>query len=269
MKVFIFGAKGMLGRYVRSVLSEHYAVAPLMRKDFDLARLKHLDGFLSGLDMQKNDIAVNCAALLKDRIKEFGIEKTIRVNTLFPRALLAYCRGVGARLIHISSDYLFSGRRGKYNEKDFHDAVDDYGKTKSLGEPETAAVIRTSIIGEEVDQNRYLLEWVRSQKGEIRGFVDHWWNGVTCLQLANIIKQMIDTNLFWNGARHIFSPDTISKYQLVSIIKDVYEVRLRITPHNAGYCNRSLCTLYDVPYEIPPIYEQIVEMKSFSLPRSS
>ena len=233
MTTYVFGANGMLGRYVQNEMEEQHVVVPLNRDDFDLAKLELLLCFLDKLGVKRGDIVVNCAAILKCRIKEVGIEEAITVNSLFPHALSGYCEKHGIKLIHISTDCVFGGRRGGYAESDEHDAFDEYGKTKSLGEPGPATVIRTSIVGEEIGQKRSLLEWVRSQNGVIKGFVDCRWNGVTCYQLAKIIQKIIDKDLFWRGARHIFSPDTVNKYQLVSLINEIYDVGLVVSQYQA------------------------------------
>ena len=96
------------------------------------------------------------------------------------------------QVVHISTDCVFNGKKGNYNEEDDHDCLDVYGKTKSLGENPDLTIIRTSIIGEEITNKRSLVEWVKSNTSkEINGFIKHFWNGVTCLQLAKIIYKII------------------------------------------------------------------------------
>ncbi len=261
MKVYIFGAKGMLGRYVQNALS-CFEIVPLSRSDFDINNYEKIQSYLHNIGMENDDVIVNCAAILRSRIADVGIEETLKVNSLFPHALSNYCNKHDIKLIHLSTDTVFSGRRGKYNENDEHDAIDQYGKTKSLGEPENATVIRTSIIGEEVGQKRSLLEWVRSHKGTVNGYVDHWWNGITCYQLASIIAEIIDKELYWNGGRHIFSPEIINKYQLICHINEIYELGLSVSQHHAGYCNRSLETIYKKQFDIPSIRDQIIYLRN-------
>jgi dTDP-4-dehydrorhamnose reductase len=262
MNLILFGARGMLGMYARLILSDSFNVIPLAREDFDIRELDSLPAFLDTLKISNNDVVINCAGILNKRMAERGIQETIKVNSLFPHVLSGSCAKHGSVLIHISTDYVFCGSRGRYNESDQADAQDEYGITKFIGEPEHATVIRTSFIGEEKEHKRSLLEWVRSQQGIVPGYDDHWWNGITCLKLAEIIKDIIEKRMFWKGIRHIYSPDTVSKYQLVKYINEVYELGLTVEPHEAGFCNRSLSSMYKQIFNIPDIKKQIIEMKN-------
>ena len=132
-------------------------------------------------------------------------------------------------MIHVTTDCVFSGKDGNYDENSLHDETNDYGTSKSLGELCKATIIRTSIIGEETINKRSLLEWVRSNRGgEINGFTNHMWNGVTCLQLSKIIEKMIREKFYWEGVRHTFSPRSVSKYELVSLINEIYDLNIKV-----------------------------------------
>lgn len=172
-------------------------------------------------------------------------------------------------MIHVTTDCVFSGKDGNYNEESLHDETNDYGMSKSLGELCKATIIRTSIIGEEVNNKRSLVEWVFSNKNNtINGYTNHIWNGVTCLQLSKIIKIIIENNNYWNGVRHIFSPRTVSKYELVSIINNIYELNIRINPLNTEVgSDKSITTIYETnkEFNIPDLKEQIDEMKEYKL----
>jgi dTDP-4-dehydrorhamnose reductase len=261
MKVIIFGSNGMLGRYAVSEIEKEVEVVKLCRNDFDLINVESLYDFLGSLKINERDILLNCAGLMKERIRERGLHETIAVNSLVPHMLQSYCEKCNAKLIHISTDCVFNGKKGDYVESDEPDGTSLDGKTKSLGEPETATVIRTSFIGEENHNKRSLLEWVRSQKIEIKGYTDHYWNGLTSLKLAKIICDIILTGKTWNGVRHIFTPGRVSKYALVKMINEVYELNLDVVECRAGFCDRSLSTCYDLNFSIPDIKSQIIEMK--------
>ena len=142
-----------------------------------------------------------------------------------------------------------------------------YGMSKSLGENlQNATVIRTSIIGETFNgrKNTSLLEWVRSNKnGSVNGFTNHFWNGVTCLQLAKIIHEIITTNKYWIGIRHIYSPNVVSKYNLICIINEIYNLNININPCGGNYVNKSLISKYNNLFVIPDLEIQIKEMYSF------
>jgi dTDP-4-dehydrorhamnose reductase len=171
------------------------------------------------------------------------------------------------RMIHITTDCVFSGKDGKYNEYSNPDESNYYGTSKSLGELCDGTIIRTSIIGEELVNKRSLLEWVISNENRsINGYTNHFWNGVTCLQLAKIIHKIIIENTYWNGVRHIYSPTTASKYELCSIINDIYELNIKIKEFETEKVDKSLSTIYDAHkniFEIPELEYQIKEMRDF------
>jgi dTDP-4-dehydrorhamnose reductase/CRISPR/Cas system CMR-associated protein Cmr5 small subunit len=164
---------------------------------------------------------------------------------------------------------VYDGKSGSYDENSKHNADDLYGKSKSLGEPIEATIIRTSIIGEEVNNKKSLLEWVKSNKNKnVFGFTNHTWNGVTCLQLSKIIKQIIDENLYWAGVRHIFSPRTLNKYELVKLISDVFKLKINITEkETTENCFRNLSSVYDEVnyFNIPDLSQQIKELEDYDV----
>ena len=150
-------------------------------------------------------------------------------------------------MIHITTDCVFSGKKGNYIETDEHDITDVYGRTKSLGEPNNCTIIRTSIIGEEKGQSRSLVEWIKSVKNEeVNGFVNHRWNGVTCLQLSKVIEEIINNNLWWSGVRHIHSPNWVNKGQLVNMVSDIYDLNVTVNLVDTDErVNRTLSSIYE------------------------
>jgi dTDP-4-dehydrorhamnose reductase len=189
------------------------------------------------------------------------------VNTLFPQKLAELARIYRYNLIHITTDCVYSGKDGNYDEKSLHDSETIYGITKSLGEPENfSTTIRTSIIGEEITSKKSFLEWVLSNRGkECNGYVNHFWNGVTCLTVAKIIKKMIDEGKYWYGARHIFSPSIVSKYELCKIINETYNADVTILPVIAE--EEKLMSLSGdcEEFDIPPIRKQVEEQREFNI----
>ena len=271
MKIFIFGSNGMLGNYVKSYLSKRYQVIPLTRKNYDLGNLSinSLTELLLNNALEKNDIVINCAGVIPQASKQRDLNTKLYfvINSLFPVILSMICSQYNARMIHITTDCVYSGKDGKYNENSIPDEINDYGISKSLGDLCKASIIRTSIIGEEVNNKRSLLEWVRSNAGkEINGFTNHYWNGVTCLQLAKIIDKMIEKNIFWEGSRHIFSPQCVSKYKLVSMINEVYNLNITVKNFKAPKTvNKTITSIYDQKFDIPDLFEQINQMKSYCI----
>lgn len=257
MRVFIFGASGMLGRYVTKYLSSEFEVVPITRNEIDLQQDFSL--ISEKYDFQSDDVIVNAAGIIKQR--NYSPEELIRVNSLFPHFLST----LNCNVIHITTDCVFSGKDGSYTEDSFHDCLDDYGKSKSLGENHNLTIIRTSIIGEELQNKKSLIEWVKSnQNTTINGYLNHFWNGVTCLELSKHIAYIIWNKSYWKGVRHYHSPDTVSKYQLVSYINEVYELNNTVKPVMSQYCDRSLLTNYSSPV-IMEIREQLLEQKEFTL----
>lgn len=272
--IVVFGANGMLGRYVCKYLSQEHSILGLTRKDLDVTDydLNTLDVVVENI-IRGSDVVVNCLGIIKPRVDETGVS-TVLVNSVFPRNLADCCKKYNIKIYHISTDCVFSGlgRNQPYNESDIHDATDLYGKTKSLGENQNCCVIRTSIIGEEIGQSRSLIEWAKSQKGKnVKGFVNHHWNGLSCLQLSKLISLTIKDNIYWFGVRHVFSPNIVTKFELLQTINDVYDLDLKIEKSLANdACYRALQTLdgdWDqyLKQNIPEIKEQIAEMKEFRL----
>lgn len=257
MRVFIFGASGMLGSYLTKYLKNFFDVVPITRKNIDLN-----GNFLlitSKYKFNSDDVIINAAGIIKQR--NYSAQELIRVNSLFPHFLST----LNCNVIHITTDCVFSGKDGSYDENSLHDCLDDYGKSKSLGECGDLTIIRTSIIGEELHNKKSLVEWVKSnQNGVVNGYINHFWNGVTCLELSKHISTLIDNSNYWKGVRHLFSPDTVSKYQLVSYIDQIYQLNNTINPVMSEYCDRSLITIFDNQIK-KSIREQIMEMKEFGL----
>jgi dTDP-4-dehydrorhamnose reductase len=181
-----------------------------------------------------DDVIINAAGIVKQR----DSDEMWDVNTFFPHILSLSNR----RVIHITTDCVFSGKTGGYDDKSPHDCEDDYGRSKSLGEPPNLTIIRTSIIGEESNNKLSLIEWCKKNKGRtVAGYIDHQWNGVTCLELCKWMDtRIIKQNYFWKGVVHVYSHQPVTKYQLVTAISNVFNLNLYITPQLGGKCNRIL-----------------------------
>jgi dTDP-4-dehydrorhamnose reductase len=269
MKIYVIGANGMLGKYVSTYLGKYYDLHKINRNQLDVSNTSESDiqSLFEFLRVDKNDVVINCAGTIKPRVDELGDLNAILVNSVFPRLLANVCEKLEIKLIHPTTDCVYSGNKGKYNEDDKYDVNDVYGMSKALGEPNNCTVIRTSIIGEEVNQGRSLIEWVKSEKNNtVFGFTNHYWNGVTCLQFAKLCHKIITDNLFWVGTRHLHS-NTLNKKELVQLISDVFDLNLTITPKETDLpCDRSLSTKSNIIdlFTIPTLDIQIKEMKEFS-----
>jgi len=282
MKIVVLGSTGMLGHAVGSYFVKQYG-----SKDVYLSyRNKHCsygdqtfffdaytctpDPFLDELYLKfnpiisKGDYIVNCIGVIKPHVESAGVERTILINSLFPWTLSHFCERTKTKLIHITTDCVFSGGKGKYTEQDLHDAPDLYGKSKSLGEPTNCMVLRTSIIGEELHGKQSLVEWAKSQKGqEVKGFTNHWWNGITTSAYAKVCEAIISENLYEEGVSHVFSPSPINKYELLKLLDKRFDLNLHIIPFQADQgIDRTLSTIKDLNsrLDIPSIQEQIENM---------
>jgi dTDP-4-dehydrorhamnose reductase len=266
MKILIVGSTGMLGSAVKKYFNENsFEVVTLDRERIDLSNFKKEEvGNL--IEESGCDVLINCAGLIKQR-SGLKTRDFISVNSLLPHTLADLCLEKNIKMIHVTTDCIFSGRDGNYNEMSKSDVFDDYGLSKFMGEPNICTTIRTSIIGEEYKNKLSLLEWIRSNKGgKINGYTNHTWNGVTCLQLSKIIHNIITNNRFWVGTRHIFS-NSVNKYELAKIINEIYELNIQIDPmETSEKIDRSLSSIHGTEeFNIPPLDKQILETKLFHL----
>ena len=266
MRVFILGSSGMLGRYVDSYLRQvGYSVVSVTRAELSASRTSYFN--VMSLGMERGDVVINCMGVIKQR-EDRDATEFILVNSVFPRMVANVCEVVEARFIHITTDCVFTGEEGGYVESSPHLAMDVYGRSKSLGEPENATIIRTSIIGEELFNKLSLVEWVKANAGKtLNGFINHFWNGITCLQFAKVCDHIIKNKLFWRGVKHVHSPNKISKFGLILAISNIYDLGVNVKEFKTSEkCDRSLKSeRTDVIIEVPHLYEQLKEMKNFNI----
>lgn len=270
MKVFVFGSNGMLGKYVSTYLKSniYHEVINVNRNQVDASEPSsaNLQKYIED-HMSNGDVIINCMGTIKPMVDKLGEVNALMVNSVFPRKLADLCKQYGVKLIHPTTDCVYKGTIGNYNENNEHDISDVYGRTKSLGEPDNCMVIRTSIIGEEVGNTRSLIEWVKGNKGgEINGYLDHLWNGVTCLQFAKIVKRIVDEDIYWDGVKHLHS-NTVNKFDLSTLINKHFNLGITINPIKTGNkVDRSLSTIHESNlnlFNIPNLDIQIQEMCEF------
>jgi len=276
--IIIFGSNGMLGRYLYTYFGYYYhtknyeklSVHGITRKEYDIIDgFDNLEQILIDCDINNNTCVINCTGLIPQRYT--NINSNINyylINSIFPQVLSRLCDKYQAKLIQPTTDCIYNGTKGNYTELNIPDETSHYGVSKALGEPSNCTVIRVSIIGEEKENKKSLLEWVKNSKGEINGWDNHIWNGITCLQYCKIIQQIIEQNLFWKGTRHLFSPTEKTKYELITIIRDVYNPQLVINKVSAkGRADKTLFSIYNDNnlFNIPELDIQIKELKDFNL----
>ena len=267
MNIVLFGSTGMLGRYVYLNFKNGYNVICIKREQFDIENDEwcKLECLLCD-NLKENDIIINCAGIIPQKIKNDNFKTYIRVNTLFPHKLNEISQKIRCRFIHITTDCVFDGSKGNYSVNDIHTAKDIYGISKSQGEPEEATIIRTSIIGEELYGKKSLIEWVKSRENcTINGYTNHYWNGVTCFELAKYINNIINKNVFWSGVRHIFSPNIVTKYDLCCYINEIYNLNIEVLPIQTDLQKNMTLSDLEIIFTINNIYQQIIEQKNLNI----
>ena len=267
MKIIVLGSTGMLGNYVEKYLKKKYTVVSINRDRLDASNVNFtkLKTTLIQNEVNKDDVVINCIGTIKPRVDQLGDLNAILVNSVFPRLLSKVSKELNFKVIHPTTDCVYTGSKGDYNEDDVYDVNDVYGMSKAMGEVSDVCVIRTSIIGEEVNNGRSLVEWVKSESGKsIFGYTNHFWNGVTCLQFAKICDHIISKNLFWEGIRHLHS-NKLNKFELVSLINEVYSLDIDISKKETqNSCDRSMTSKFSFDdFNIPSLSQQIYEMKQF------
>jgi dTDP-4-dehydrorhamnose reductase len=268
-RVVVLGAMGMLGGAVLARLrsSKHCDVVGTFHAKgrSDERSLVHFDACGDGAALEKlvrgADAVVNCVAILAGALQASGgIDPLValQVNSVFPKRLAQVAEQLGVRVVHISSDAVFSGQGGApYSEASLPDPQDLYGVSKLLGEVSAPNVlnIRTSLIGVDRTYHRGLLEWVLSQTkgGRIKGYDNHLWQGVTTVQLAELIATLLEDDAFGRardeGGVHHFCPNpALSKYELLCILSEATRPDLTIEKVSApgGTIDRRLRSNYAV-----------------------
>lgn len=187
------------------------------------------------------DIVINCIGITKHLAKPGEEENLIYTNAVLPHKLSTLSRLFGFRLIHISTDCVFAGNHGNYDEMAFPDAIDLYGRSKSLGEvtKESTVTIRTSTVGHELNTKYGLLEWFLDQKHTCFGFRKAIFNGLPTIELARIINDFFLEGSHLQGLYHV-SASPISKYDFLKLISEIYEHDVKIVPNNKIEIDRSL-----------------------------
>ena len=231
------------------------------------------DSVSRAIDTVRPAVVVNCIGIVKQAEAARDPLVSIEVNSLFPHRLARLCQSKGIRLIHISTDCVFSGRKGNYSENDLSDAEDLYGKTKFLGEVcgEGCFTIRTSMIGRELETSYGLIEWLLNQEGKtVSGYKRAIFSGFTTKALAQIIAQVINEYPAMHGVWHVAS-EPISKFELLSLVKQMYGLDVLIKPDDVVVCNRSLSAerfREATGFRPPPWREMIQQMYRDPMPYS-
>lgn len=258
MKILILGVTGMLGSAVFRAFSadaEHETWGTVRSgaalRNFPQQSQEHLlcgvdvldqDALVAVLAKVRPDVVINCVGLIKQLADAKDPLTALPINAMLPHRLARLCDLSGARLIHISTDCVFSGRKGSYLESDLSDAEDLYGKSKYIGELHdlpNAITLRTSIIGHELNSSYSLVDWFLSQEGRVRGFSKAIFSGLPTVELARLMKDFVIPHPQLNGLYHV-AAKPIDKFRLLSLVAAQYGKAIDIRPDDALAIDRSL-----------------------------
>lgn len=277
MRVLILGGSGMLGHKLWQTFAPRFDAYATFRSApssyahfgiFDESRaiggvsVENFESVARAFRSARPEAVVNCIGIVKQDVTAKDPVASITVNALFPHRLAQLCRASGARLVHLSTDCVFSGRKGNYSEHDVPDAGDLYGRTKLLGEVggEGCVTIRTSMIGRELRGAHGLLEWFLSQPGRcVRGFKRAVFSGFTTAALAALIADIIADHCDLEGLYHV-AAEPITKFDLLSLVKEVYGLEIEIDPDEAFACDRSLdgARFRSATAFVPPTWPEMI-----------
>ena len=259
MKLLILGANGLVGNTIAKYFFERTAYQTIaIIRDYSKIKLFNekyhpnfsvinnildFDETKKKLQYLRPDILINCLGITNKQnlVNSNQIENIININSVLPHRLQRICSDLDARLIHLSTDCIFSGNKGFYTENDIPDPIDPYGRTKLLGELdfENTLTIRKSVIGHELVNRKGLLEWFLNQNGSIQGYKNVIFSGLTVLELAKLIDKYIFPRSDLKGILNI-SGESISKFDLLKIISDIYNKSIEIIPNESIKINRTL-----------------------------
>ena len=257
MRCLILGGDGMLGHQLLMSWQQRHDVRVTVRgplsaySQFGLFHPDNSFGSVDACDAERvlevigqfrPEAVINCVGVIKQRSASKESLPSIEINSLLPHRLRLICAAAGARLVHLSTDCVFNGRRGSYRQTDHADAEDLYGLSKYLGEvgEAPAITIRSSIIGLELSRKQSLLEWFLAQRGTIKGFTNAIYTGVTTAEMARVIEHVLTEEPGLHGVWQVAS-EPINKYELLCRLSAVLSRRdVSIVPDETFHCDRSL-----------------------------
>lgn len=280
MRVLVLGITGMLGSAVFRTFSHDptHEVWGTMRS---AGALQHFaerirerllsgvdvldqDALVSVLERVRPDVVINCVGLIKQLSDAKDPLSALPINAMLPHRLAKLCGLAGARLIHVSTDCVFSGRKGGYVEADQSDAEDLYGKSKFIGELHEiphAITLRTSIIGHELGTHFSLIDWFLSQRGPVKGYAKAIFSGLPTVELARVMKDYVIPSRELHGLYHV-SVEPIDKLSLLSLVAEVYGHKIQIIPDEQVCIDRSLDSsrFRQATGYVPPAWTELVKM---------
>ena len=283
MRILILGGDGMLGHRLLSTLARSHEVRVTLRQELAAYRqfaLYDAQNSYGGVDVRvtdrmmdvmadfQPDVVINAVGVVKQRPDGLDPIPNLEINALLPHRLAVICKAIRAHFVHISTDCVFSGRKGDYKEADGPDPIDVYGHSKLLGEVVEPGCItlRTSIIGHELSRKSGLFEWFLMQKDQVKGYKNAIFSGLTTIELSRVIEALITRFPDAHGIYHL-SSYPVSKFDLLNLIKQKLALPIQINPDTDFRCNRSLDSSRfrkDFDYT-PPTWETMIEELALDL----
>lgn len=257
VRVLVLGASGMLGNAVFRLFasSEDFSVTGTIRSQglLHLLPMQLRSKVVCGVDVSNTDdlarifaltrpdLVVNCIGLVKQLAESDDILTAVPTNTLLPHRLARLCEVAAARLVHLSTDCVYSGSKGNYTEADVSDADDLYGRSKFLGEVDypNAITLRTSIIGHELSGARSLVGWFLAQNGQVKGYKHAIFSGLPTVEIARLIRDYVIPHPELHGVYHV-SADPINKFDLLKLVAETYGKQIEVVADEQLVIDRSL-----------------------------
>lgn len=273
-KILVIGIKGMAGHVIFNKFKDEYGFAAYgiarniepSENTFNLD-VNNTDVLGQIITEHKFDVIVNCIGIL-NKDAEDNPDKAIWFNSFFPHYLEKITKNTATKVIHISTDCVFSGKKGNYTEEDFKDGVGFYAQSKALGEivNDKDLTIRTSIIGPELNENGIgLFHWFMSQPddSQLKGYSQAFWSGITTIELAKVVKWAIEENVV--GLKQIAPHHKINKFDLLQLFNEIFrENKLTIIEDDHYKVDKSLLSIVTkYTYNVPEYREMLIEMKEW------
>jgi len=269
LKVLVLGSTGLIGHQVFNYLikTEKYELSNISyRKKLNhetiLCDVRNQDEFIETVKSISPGVIINCIGILIQGAN-LDLENANFINAYFPHKLMSLADELNSKLIHISTDCVFSGAKEMpYIEKDFKDGIDTYAKSKGLGEiiNKNHLTLRTSVVGPELKRDgEELFHWFMSQTGEVNGFTKVIWSGVTTLILAKVVDWAIEYNI--TGLYHVTNNKSIDKFTLLTLMKKYTKKNILIHPFDEKRLNKSFIdTRKELNFVIPTYDEMVKDM---------
>jgi dTDP-4-dehydrorhamnose reductase len=277
MRTLILGGNGQIGHQIFKHFCKHHETKATLRGSLseyadcglftstntfphvDVRQVEKLESLLVDF---RPEAVINAVGIINKHPEATNYITCIEINALLPHSLALMCKSIGARLIHLSTDCVFSGKKGNYLDDDEPDADDLYGRSKALGEVREnhCVTLRTSHIGRELSRKLGLLEWFLAQSGRIQGFKGAIFSGLTTLELSRVVEHILTNHPQASGLYNV-SSESISKFSLLMMLKEKMGLSIEIIPDETFQCNRTLnSTKFRREFNYtPPSWEEMVD----------